>query len=71
MAKAAAPKKPSAVALTAPEMALLERLVDRGVLVTVPALKSQKARKVVAAALAAHGSHVLLYLSAKPAELIP
>ena len=48
-------------------MSLLERLVDRGVLVTVPALKSQKARNVISAALAEHGAKVLLYLSAKPA----
>jgi hypothetical protein len=38
--------------LTPAEMSLLERLVDRGVLVTVPAVKSQKPRKVIAAALA-------------------
>lgn len=50
-------------------MSLLERLVDRGVLVTVPALKSQKPRMVIAAALAGHGAKVLLYLSAKPTEL--
>ena len=50
-------------------MSLLERLVDRGVLVTVPALKSQKPRMVIAAALAGHGANVLLYLSAKPPEL--
>jgi len=63
-AKAAAGER-----LSAAEIALLERLVDRGALVTVPALKSQKPRKVVAAALAQHGSHVLLYLSAKTTEI--
>ena len=46
-------------------MSLLERLVDRGVLVTVPALKSQKPRRVIAAALAEHGAKVLLYLSSE------
>ena len=43
--------------------------MDRGVLVTVPALKSQKPRMVIAAALAGHVTKVLLYLSAKPTEL--
>lgn len=59
---------PTADRLTATEMALIERLVDRGALVTVPAVKSQKPRKVIAAALAEHGGSVLLYLSAKPLE---
>ena len=63
------PAMPPAVHLSAAEMSLLERLVDRGALVTVPALKSQKPRKVIAAALAEHGSRVLLYLSAKTTEL--
>jgi len=36
---------------------------------TVPARKSQKPRRVIAAALAEHGAKVLLYLSAKPADL--
>ena len=67
--KKTGPPEPPAVHLSAAEMALLERLVDRGALVTVPAFKSQKPRKVIAAALAEHGSRVLLYLSAKPAEL--
>jgi len=43
--------------------------VDRGALMTVPARKSQKPRRVIAAALAEHGAKVLLYLSAKPADL--
>jgi hypothetical protein len=59
------PAAPPAEHLSAAEMALLERLVDRGALVTVPALKSQKPRKVIAASLAEHGARVLLYLSAK------
>jgi len=54
--------------LTASEMALLERLVDRGALITVPALKSQKPRKVTAASLTDHGTRVLLFLSAKTME---
>ncbi len=69
------PSKPGAGApadrLTEAEMALIERLVDRGALVTVPAVKSQKPHKVIAASLAEHGSCVLLYLSAKPMELAP
>ena len=60
---------PQALHLTATEMSLLERLVDSGALVTVPAFKSQKARKVIAAALAEHGTKVLRYLSAKPASV--
>ena len=43
--------------------------MDRGALVTVPAVKSQKPRKVIAAALAEHGAKVLLYLSAKLAGM--
>jgi hypothetical protein len=64
-------KKPEepAKALTPAEMSLLERLVDRGALITVPALKSQKPRKVMAASLADHGARVLLYLSAKTTDL--
>jgi hypothetical protein len=60
---------PDAARLSPAEMALIEALVDRGALITVPAVKSQKPRKVVAAALSAHGSRVLLYLSAKSSEL--
>jgi hypothetical protein len=59
---------PQTARLTSAELSLLERLVDHGALITVPALKSQKPRKVVAAALAEHGTKVLLYLSARPAE---
>jgi len=62
------PAQPPGERLTAAEMSLLERLVDRGALITVPALKSQKPRKVMAASLADHGARVLLYLSAKPTE---
>jgi hypothetical protein len=50
----------------APTVRAWSGVVDSGVLVTVPALKSQKPRKVMAAALADHGAKVLLYLSAKP-----
>ena len=71
MAKGKSPLErpaPRADHLTATEMSLLERLVDRGVLVAVPAVKSQKPRKVIAAALADGGAKVLLHPSAKPAE---
>ena len=67
--RASAAAAPPADHLTAAEMSLLERLVDRGVLITVPAVKSQKPRKVIAAALVDHGARVLLYLSAKTIAL--
>jgi hypothetical protein len=44
--------------LTTAEMSLLERRVDRGVLITLPAVKSQKPPKIIAAALADHGARV-------------
>jgi hypothetical protein len=55
--------------VTPGEIAVLERLVERGALVTMPALHSQKPRKVMAASLDDHGRRVLLYLSAKPIGL--
>lgn len=53
------------------EMALFERLVEAGALIAVPQLGSAKPRRVVAASLEPAGDRILLYLSAKPTELMP
>jgi hypothetical protein len=57
--------------LSAAEIALIERLVASEVLVAVPQIGSAKPRRVVSAALDREGDRLLLYLSAKPAELAP
>jgi hypothetical protein len=53
------------------EIALIERLVASEALVAVPQIGSAKPRRVVSAALDPEGDRLLLYLSAKPAELSP
>ncbi len=57
--------------LSPAEIALIERLVASEALVAVPQIGSAKPRRVVSAALDPEGDRLLLYLSAKPAELAP
>ncbi|HUC69456.1 MAG TPA: hypothetical protein VMA53_28820 [Stellaceae bacterium] len=57
--------------LSPAEIALIERLVASQALVAVPQIASAKPRRVVSAALDPQGDRLLLYLSAKPAELPP
>jgi hypothetical protein len=57
--------------LSPAEIALIERLVASEALVAVPQIGSAKPRHVVSAALDPEGDRLLLYLSAKPAELAP
>ena len=51
------------------EIALIERLVEAGALVAVPAFGSAKPHRVMTAALDPAGDRILLYLSAKPTLL--
>jgi hypothetical protein len=55
--------------LSPAEVALIERLVASEALVAVPQIGSARPRRVVSAALDPAGDRLLLYLSAKPAEL--
>jgi hypothetical protein len=70
MAKQKAAKTPERrLRLSSAEVALIERLVASAVLVAVPQIGSAKPRRIVSAALDPAGDRLLLYLSAKPAEL--
>lgn len=72
MAKQKAAKTPERrLRLSPAEVALIERLVASEALVAVPQIGSAKPRRVVSAALDPEGDRLLLYLSAKPAELVP
>ncbi|HWI29487.1 MAG TPA: hypothetical protein VN668_21105 [Stellaceae bacterium] len=51
------------------EIALIERLVEAGALVAVPAFGSAKPHRVMTAALDPAGDRILLYLSTKPTLL--
>jgi hypothetical protein len=60
-------KRPSkatmAERLSAAELELLERLIEKGALVTKPQQPNAKPRKVMAAALSQDGQHIILWLS--------
>jgi hypothetical protein len=72
MAKHKAAKTPERrLRLSPAEIALIERLVASEALVAVPPIGSAKPRRVVSAALDLESDRLLLYLSAKPAELAP
>jgi hypothetical protein len=55
--------------LSAAEMELLERLIEKGALVTKPQQPNAKPRKVMAAALAPDGQHIILWLSKNTIEI--
>lgn len=55
--------------LSQADMALLERLVDSGVLVAVPPKGKGKPRPVISASIIGGGKNVLLYLSQEPVDL--
>jgi hypothetical protein len=63
------PKRKLPDRLTADDVALLERLIDSGVLIAVPPKRMGKPRPVVSAALVAGGKSILLYLSQEAVEL--
>jgi hypothetical protein len=67
MAKKASPR--SAGGLSAADVAVIERLVERGMLVTKPQQPNAKPRKVIAAALEPDGNRIILWLSAKTTTL--
>jgi hypothetical protein len=72
MARQKAVKTPERrMRLSPAEIALIERLVASEALVAVPQIGSARPRRVVSAALDPEGDRLLLYLSAKPAELAP
>lgn len=63
-------KKPArAESFSAAEMQLIERLVERGALVTKAQQANAKPRRVMAAALSADGQRIILWLSKKTTEL--
>jgi hypothetical protein len=55
--------------LSAADMAVIERLVERGMLVAKPQQPNAKPRKVIAAALEPEGNHIILWLSIKTTTL--
>jgi hypothetical protein len=55
--------------LSATELQLLERLIERGALVTKPQQPNGKPRKVMAAALSRDGHHIILWLSKNTMDL--
>lgn len=55
--------------LSAAELQLLERLIEKGALVAKQQQPSAKARKVMAAALAHDGRYIVLWLSKSTIEL--
>ena len=63
------PKKKSRASLSPEEMRLLEKLIDRGVLIAVPPKRMGKPRPVISASLTPGGESILLYLSQEPASL--
>jgi hypothetical protein len=57
-------KKPArAKSFSAVEMKVIERLVERGALVTKPQQPNAKPRRVMAAALSPDGQRIILWLS--------
>ncbi|HLI23112.1 MAG TPA: hypothetical protein VKV32_18455 [Stellaceae bacterium] len=63
------PQRKSATSLSPEEMQLLEKLVEKNVLVAVPPKRMGKPRPVISASLAPGGKQVLLYLSQEPVAL--
>lgn len=55
--------------LSAEELQLLERLIEKGALVTKPQQPNAKPRKVMAAALSHDGRHIILWLSKNTTSL--
>jgi ribosomal protein S12 len=49
--------------LSAAEVAMLERLIEKGALVAKPQQPNARPRKVMAAALSRDGRHIILWLS--------
>jgi hypothetical protein len=66
-------KRPSketvAERLSAAELKVLERLIEKGALVTKPQQPNAKPRKVMAAALSQDGRHIILWLSKNTIDL--
>jgi|HubBroStandDraft_1064217.scaffolds.fasta_scaffold521233_2 hypothetical protein len=66
-------KRPSketvAERLSATELKVLERLIEKGALVTKPQQPNAKPRKVMAAALSHDGQHIILWLSKNTVDL--
>jgi hypothetical protein len=62
-------KEPAGERLSAAELQLLERLIERGALVAKPQQPNAKPRKVMAAALSHDSRHVILWLSKNTMEI--
>jgi hypothetical protein len=62
-------KETVAERLSATELKILERLIEKGALVTKPQLPNAKPRKVMAAALSHDGQHIILWLSKNTIDL--
>ena len=67
MAKKAPPR--AEARLSAADISVIERLVERGLLVAKPQQPNAKPRKVIAAALEPDGNRIILWLSAKTTSL--
>ena len=63
------PTRKSTPALSADEMKLLERLIDKNLLIAVPPKRMGKPRPVISASLTPGGKNVLLYLSQESVAL--
>lgn len=63
------PQRKTPASLSPAEMQLLERLIDRGVLIAVPPKRMGKPRPVISASLTPGGKNILLYLSQQAAAL--
>jgi hypothetical protein len=61
-------RKPTAT-LSSDEMRLLEKLIEKNLLIAVPPKRMGKPRPVISASLTPGGQSVLLYLSQEPAAL--
>ena len=60
------PQPRAAKTLSPDEMKLLEKLIEKNLLVAVPPKRMGKPRPVISAALTPGGKQVLLYLSQEP-----
>lgn len=63
------PARKPAATLSSDEMRLLEKLIEKNLLIAVPPKRMGKPRPVISASLTPGGQNVLLYLSQEPVAL--
>lgn len=63
------PVRKNQATLSAAEMQLLEKLIEKNVLIAVPPKRMGKPRPVISASLTPGGNSILLYLSQEPVAL--